>query len=81
LLNFFGTAIDIIGGSLHFHGTENGMEDGSLDSDVGKLDGLLDLDGPADGTYQGSLFFDGKAHGNVGGLPHCDGTEDGLDDV
>jgi hypothetical protein len=42
------------------------VEDGSLDSDEGKLDGSLDSDGTADGTYKGSLFFDGKAHGNVG---------------
>jgi hypothetical protein len=56
------------------------VEDGSLDSDKGKLGGSLDSDGTADGTYEGSLFFDGKAHRKVGGLLNFDGTYDGLDD-
>ncbi len=47
LLNFYGTAIDNIGDSLHFRGTEDGMEDGSLDSDEGKVGGSLDSDGIA----------------------------------
>jgi hypothetical protein len=31
LYNFVGTAIDNIGGTLHFDGTEDGVENGSLD--------------------------------------------------
>jgi hypothetical protein len=40
------------------NGTEDGINDGSLDSDgidEGKVDGSLDSDRPADGTNDGSL--------------------------
>jgi hypothetical protein len=56
------------------------VEDGSLDSDKGKLNGSLDLDSTADGIYEGSLFFDGKARGIAVGFPTFDGPEDSLDD-
>jgi hypothetical protein len=44
-LNFNGTAIDNIRGLLHFRGTEDSVEDGSLDLDEGKVGGSLDSDG------------------------------------
>jgi hypothetical protein len=61
-------------------GTEDGINDGSLDLDgieEGKVDGSLDLDGPADGTDDGLLDI---KHGIGNDSLAFDGTDDGIDD-
>jgi hypothetical protein len=62
---------------LTFDGTEDGINDGSLNlvgMDKGNFDSSLD----PDGTDDGSLDLDGTADGNVEGLFDFDGTEDGI---